>query len=102
VPESIIPSADALGQYARRHFPDASPSHGPFAWEFPGRLLLRRRRWSRSLPTWRLTGGKETQPCQACQRTRSIINGTCAPILCAAATLWSACTVSGQSGGPPL
>jgi len=30
-------------QALRRLFPDASQSRGPFAWEFPGRLLLRRR-----------------------------------------------------------
>jgi len=99
LPESIIPSADAFGRkLAGVSFQMLSKPHGPFAWEFPGRLLLRRRR-SRSLPTWlSWTDRRETRPLPDCQRGAAAIN----EVYALAATPWSACAVSGQRDCPCL
>ena len=102
VPESIIPSADALGQsrpasLSRCYFVTRSVClrvSGAVAPSAPALKPIS--------PDVTSYSKRETQPCQACQRGRSIINGMCVPILCAAASLSSACTVSGHRRPPCL
>jgi len=101
VPESIIPSADTNSLAAAGvSFQMLSRHDGPFAWEFPGRLLLRRQPQRAGLSRRDgLPYGRETRRGEACQRGCGCYQP---PMKADAASPWSACTVSGHRRGPCL